>query len=104
MKPIIMRAKDLKGNDFNSNEFEKFSIALVKHNSNSRLGLDPESDVAYYILKGKATWIINNKEYLVSKGDLVFLPKGTKYKKKTKNLLMLAISSPRFDRKKRVYF
>lgn len=113
MKPKIIRVEDLEEKDYgatkvtdilNTEEFPKFSVAKVrKVGDDVKLGLDTESDTAYYVLEGEGTCVIEDKEYSIKKGDLVFLPKRTKYKN-LKGLTLLAISSPRFDRKKRKYF
>lgn len=108
-KPIIIREKDLKENDYGATKVidiiktEIISIAKVrKVNDDVKLGYDTESDVAYYVLEGEGDCIINDKKYHLNKGDCVFYPKGTKYKH-LKGLKLLAIASPPFDRKKRVY-
>ncbi|MDP3742145.1 MAG: cupin domain-containing protein [Candidatus Micrarchaeota archaeon] len=112
MKPLIIRGKDLKENDYghtkvidvlNSPDFPNFSIAKVrKVGDDIKLGFDTESDVAYYVLEGKGNCVIDGESYVIEKGDLVFLPRGTKYKN-LKGLTLLAIASPRVDRSKRVY-
>ena len=113
MKPKIIISSELKEKDFgstkvtdilNTEEFPKFSIAKVrKLRDDIKTGLDQESDVAYYVLEGKGTCVIENKEYHIKKGDLIILPHGTKYKN-LKGLTLLAIASPRFNRNKRKYF
>lgn len=81
----------------------KFDIARIrKVGDDIRLGYDKESDVAYYVLEGEGDCVINGKKYHLKKGDCVFYKKGTKYKH-LKGLTLLAIASPPFDRKKRVY-
>lgn len=112
MEPKIIRSNELKENDYgatkvtdilNIKEFLKFSIAKVrKVGDDIKLGFDKKSDVAYYVLEGEGDCVINNKKYHVKKGDCLFYPKGTKYKH-LKGLTILAIASPPFDRKKRVY-
>ena len=112
MKPKIIRSNDLKENDYgatkvtdilNTKESPKFSIAKIRKAENDiKLGFDKESDVAYYVLEGEGDCVINNKKYHVKKGDCLFYPKGTKYKH-LKGLTLLAIASPPFDCKKRVY-
>ena len=112
MKSLIIRGKDLKENDYghtkvtdilNSPDFPKFSIAKVKKvGDDITLGFDTESDVAYYVLGGKGNCVVDGETHYIEKGDLVFLPKGTKYKN-LKGLTLLAIASPRFERSKRVY-
>jgi len=66
------------------------------------MGYDKDSDVAYYVLEGKGKCIINKKVFVAKKGNLIFIPKGTPYKN-LKGLTLLAIASPRFERKKRRY-
>jgi mannose-6-phosphate isomerase-like protein (cupin superfamily) len=113
MKPRIIRREELKENDygatkttpvFDTDAYPNLSIAIVrKVGEDVKLGMDPESDVVYYVLEGEGKCVIEGKEYLLKKGDCVFYPKGTKYKH-LKGLTLLAIALPRFDRKKRVYF
>ncbi len=107
--PIIIRANELRENDYGTTKTtdilknKDFSIAKVrKISDDAKLGFDTESDVAYYVLEGEGDCVINNKRYHLKKGDCVFYPKGTKYKHLT-GLTLLAIASPPFDRKKRVY-
>ena len=113
MEPKIIRADELKENDYGDTKvtnilgikgFSKFDIAKIrKVGDDIKLGLDTESDVAYYVLEGEGKCVIEDEEYTIKKGDLVFLPHGTKYKN-LKGLTLLAISSPPFDRAKRKYF
>ncbi len=111
MKALVVRGKDAEEKDYGNTKVTDllngsdcpFSVALVKHIGAGKLGFDPESSVAYYVLTGKGGITIEGKEHELANGDLVFLPAGTKYKK-TKGLTLLAISYPRFDRKKRIYF
>ena len=112
MKPFIVKGSSLKENDyghtkvtdvFNSPDFSDFSVAKVrKVGDDIKLGFDKESDSAYYVLEGKGACIIEDKKFEVEKGDLIFLPRGTKYKN-LNGLTLLAISFPRFERSKRVY-
>jgi len=109
MKFKIIRGKDLKENDFGdtkvTNVFgtDVLSVAKVRKVGNAvKLGYDSESDVVYYVLDGEGDCVVDGKKYHLKKGDCVFYPKGTKYKH-LKGLTLLAISSPPFDRGKRVY-
>ena len=108
-KPIIIRANELKENDFGATKTtdilktQIFNLAKVRKVSDDvKLGYDTESDVAYYVLDGEGDCVINGEKYHLKKGDCVFYPKGTKYKH-LKGLTLLAIASPPFDRKKRLY-
>jgi len=113
MEPKIIRAEDLKLNNYgdtkvadilNTKEFSEFSIAIVKKvGDDVKLGADQESDVACFVLEGEGRCIVEGEKFILKKGDLIFLPRGTKYKN-MKGLTLLAIASPRFDIKKRKYF
>ena len=108
-EPIIIRSNELKENDYGATKvtdilkIKIFNLAKVrKVGDDIKLGYDTESDVAYYVLEGEGDCVINGKKYHLKKGDCVFYAKGTKYKH-LKGLTLLAIASPPFDRKKRVY-
>ena len=111
MKHLIIRASDLKEESLGDTKTTTvlntkglaFSIARVRKTGNDvRIGYDEESDVAYYVLEGEGDAVVEGKRYHLKKGDCVFYPKGTKYKH-LKGLTLMAISSPPFDRSKRVY-
>jgi mannose-6-phosphate isomerase-like protein (cupin superfamily) len=111
MKPRIIHPEELEKKDFgpiivsdflNDPNYEKFSIAKVIIKGKQKKGYDSKSDIAYYVLDGEGKFVLGDKENSVKKGDLIFIPSGTPYKDDG-NLTLLAISSPRFDRSKRVY-
>lgn len=110
MKPRIIHSSDVDEKDFGRKKVRDiinqkgwpFSIAIVEKTDKTKVGYDKESNLVYYVLKGKGTSIINGHKYAVKEGDFIISPKGTKYKN-SKGLTLLAISYPRFDRKKRVY-
>jgi len=112
MKPKIIRSGKTLNKKFrdkmvmdllDTNDWPYFSLALVKKTTNDiKAGYDKESNVVYYVLKGSATCVLDNKKYKVGQGDMIISPKGTVYKN-LKGTLLLAISTPRYDRTKRVY-
>ncbi len=110
MKPRIIHSSSIKKKDFGRKKVQDiinqkdwpFSIAIVEKTDKTKIGYDKESNIVYYVLKGKGISIINGHKYAVKQGDFIISPKKTKYKN-SKGLTLLAISSPRFDRKKRVY-
>lgn len=112
MKPKIIRSEELEEKDhgatktttiINNEEWPFFSVAKVrKVGDDIKLGYDTESNTIYYVLDGKGDCVISGKKYHLKKGDCVVYPKGTKYKH-LKGLTLLAISSPLFDRAKRIY-
>ena len=112
MEPKIIRSEELQEKDhgttktttiINNEEWPFFSVAKVsKTGDDIKLGFDTESNTIYYVLDGEGDCVINGKEYHLKKGDCVVYPQGTKYKH-LKGLTLLAISTPRFDRAKRIY-
>jgi mannose-6-phosphate isomerase-like protein (cupin superfamily) len=108
MKPKHIKSEDIEENDlgvikvqnlFNNLDYEKFSVAKVKIIGEQKFGSDPNSDLAYFVLEGEGKFFIEDKEFSVKKGDLIFIPKNTKYKD-SGQLTLLAVSSPRFNRDK----
>ena len=111
MKPKIIRSEELEEKNhgatkiiiINNEEWPFFSVAKVrKTGDDSTLGYDTESNTIYYVLDGEGDCVINGNKYHLKKGDCVVYPQGTKYKH-LKGLTLLAISSPLFDKAKRVY-
>ncbi len=79
------------------------SIAHVERNSEDKtLGYDKVSDNFYYVLEGEGICLIGDEEHSIKKGDLIVIPKGTKYKN-IGNIKLLAISTPKFDKENQVY-
>jgi mannose-6-phosphate isomerase-like protein (cupin superfamily) len=110
MKYRHIKSEDVKENDFDSvvvqnllmdEQYEKFSVAKVKIIGEQEFGIDQESDLAYYVLEGEGEFNIEEDKFYVKKGDLIFIPKNTKYKD-FGDLTLLAISVPKFNRDKRV--
>ena len=108
----IIKSKDVNEENFGSikvqnilaeENYDKFSVAKVEIIGEQKFGLDTESDLAYYVLEGKGKFYIEDEFFDVEKGDLVFIPKNTKYKDEG-NLILLAVAVPKFDRNKRRRF
>ena len=109
MKPQIIRSEDVKEEDFgpikvkvlfNTEDYEQLSFATIDVVGDQELGWDIGSDTFYYVLEGEGTFFIENEPHNVKKGDLVCIPKGTKYKD-TVGLRLLGVATPRFDRDRR---
>ena len=110
MKANVFRLKNLKKQDHGrikvvdliaTKAYPKLSVAWVKRIEDGKTGYDTKSDTAYYVLEGKGISTINGKKHRIRKGDLVFIPKGTKYKN-SKGLTFLAISCPMFEMKHQI--
>jgi mannose-6-phosphate isomerase-like protein (cupin superfamily) len=68
-----MIVQDLITEDKNNLSFSKVKLTVEqKLNEN-------KTDVYHYVLEGEGALHIENKKVLISKGDLLFVPKNTKY-------------------------
>ena len=104
----------------NENDIEQFTFASVKVRelfktddpsiSVAEINLSGEndknkntgSDMFYYVIEGNGRFIINDKEYAVKKGSLVFIPKGASYQD-IGELKMISLAIPKFDQKNVVF-
>jgi len=111
MKAKVIHSSEVEENVFPNKKVKNlineegwpFSLAIVKKlGDDQKVGFDLESDLVYYVLEGESKSFINGKEHVIKKGDFIISPKGTKYKN-LGGVTLLAIASPRFDGKKRVY-
>jgi len=73
-----------------------FSVAKIKLNGENRPAKNLICDATYYILEGNGRFSIENIETEVSKGDIVFLPRGTAYQDKG-HMIMLNVCQPPFN-------
>jgi mannose-6-phosphate isomerase-like protein (cupin superfamily) len=108
MKPAIIRAGNVPVRDLGrlkSQELldeKELSITLVERITDGKLGIQEESDMVFYVLEGTGKCILADEEHELQKGDLMIIPKGTKYKT-FNGLKLLTISTPRFNREKNAY-
>jgi mannose-6-phosphate isomerase-like protein (cupin superfamily) len=106
IKPAHVEEKNLGAiavqNLFFDKHMNNLSVAKVTLTGEQTFGYNKESDVAYYVLQGRGKFHFETKTESVKKGDLIFIPKNTKYKDSGK-LTLLAIATPKFDGKKRVH-
>ena len=107
----VIHEKDIeeKGNEetkfrdlFNSDN-PSISIAKISRQTNDKtLGYDEVSDNFYYVLEGQGICVTDNQEVKLKRGDLIVIPKKTKYKN-VGSLKLLAISVPKFNKLNQVY-
>ncbi len=111
MAAKIIRAGDGEMQDFGNMKLKNmlddpslpYSINWVERISNEvREGYETERDVAYYVLKGSGEALVDGKKVQLSAGDLIYFPRNTHWKF-LEGLTLLAISSPPYDRTKRIY-
>lgn len=111
MEIKIIKENDVK--EFDNNEtkvkdlfisdFPDISIAKIDRNSKDKtFDYDEISDNFYYVLDGKGTCVTKEEEFKLEKGDLIVIPKKTKYKN-IGNIKLLAISIPKFNENNQIY-
>lgn len=89
-------------NIFNEESKSDISIAEIKLQGDQKYGFDKKSDIFYYILDGEGKFFTEDEIINVTIGDLIYIPKNTKYKDEG-NLRLLAISCPKFNSSNHVY-
>lgn len=83
---------------FNTTDFPRLSVNLIELNGQNQSVTNIVSDMFYYVIEGTGTFLIDKQAHQVESGDLVVIPKGSKYQD-SGQMKLLAIASPRFDPK-----
>lgn len=83
-----------------SEESSQMSITLIELNGTNNMVRNRVCDANYYILEGLGKFDLEMggemQEFIVTKGDLITIPKGVLFQD-SGNMKMLAIYSPPFD-------
>ncbi len=87
-------------NLFSYSNYSKVSVAQIRLIGEQKDGYNIDSDLIYYVLDGRGSFFVENRELVVKKGDLVFIPKNTIYRD-SGDLTLLAIATPKFEKEKR---
>lgn len=105
MDPKIIKSASIKQENFGAilvqnlvppQESKNMSVAIIELSGVNKKAKNKVSDTFYYILEGNGVFTIEDKEYEVSKGDLVIIPKNIFYFDSGR-MKMLSFLSPRFD-------
>lgn len=72
------------------------SIAKVVVNGKNKQIINPVSDAFYYVISGAGVFTVDGQVFDVETGDLITIPKGTKYSDQGE-MELLAINTPAFD-------
>lgn len=87
-------------------ENSSFATISVLPQISHRLSWSKRSDKYYYITAGKIYFIINDKEYVLSNGDLCVIKKGEKFKYKNDSnevVKMVLVHTPSFNLDQEVF-
>lgn len=98
---MIGRPENLGGTTKHS-----ISCAVMQPNSSSRKHYHPENEETYYILKGKAKLIIDEKTYHVNAGDAILLEPSERHQifaEGEENLEFMTITAPAWQPTSSVY-
>ncbi len=79
-------------------EVPEFSVNWVykQKSPEGRMSKSEHCDTAYYVISGSGHALINNEEIAVTKGDVVYIPKGEEYEL-SEGIETIAVCSPRFS-------
>lgn len=104
---MILRENEVEQFDFdglkisdytaNLNENSSFAIVLVPPQVSHKLSWSKRSDKYYYIITGSIDFSVNNKEFVLSSGDLCIIKKGDKFKYKNNSsdaVRMILVHTP----------
>ena len=83
-----------------------FATISVYPQISHKLSWSKRSDKYYYIIAGKVNFIINDKEYVLSNGDLCVIKKGEKFKYKNNSdgmVKMILVHTPNFKLDQEVF-
>jgi mannose-6-phosphate isomerase-like protein (cupin superfamily) len=76
-----------------------FAAILVPPQVSHKLSWSKRSDKYYYIIRGEINFILNDKEYMLSAGDLCVIRKGEKFRYKNysgETVKMILVHTPNF--------
>jgi mannose-6-phosphate isomerase-like protein (cupin superfamily) len=106
---MIIRENEVEQFDFDGlkitdytarlDENSSFAIIAVLPQIGHKLSWSERSNKYYYILDGKINFIVNDKEYILSNGDLCVIKKGEKFKYKNDSneiVKMILVHTPNF--------
>jgi mannose-6-phosphate isomerase-like protein (cupin superfamily) len=98
----------LKITDYTSklDEYSSFATIAVLPQISHKLSWSKRSNKYYYILDGKINFIVNDKEYVLSTGDLCVIKKGEKFKYKNDSneiVKMILVHTPNFKLDQEVF-
>jgi mannose-6-phosphate isomerase-like protein (cupin superfamily) len=98
----------LKIQDYTSKCDEKSSFAVISvlPQVSHKLSWSKRSDKYYYMIAGEIDFIVDDKAFVLSKGDLCVIKKGEKFKYKNNSnetVKMILIHTPSFQLDQEVF-
>jgi mannose-6-phosphate isomerase-like protein (cupin superfamily) len=113
---MIIRGNDVKQFDFDGLKIADYTATLDGKSSFAVLSVPPQvghkpswskrSDKYYYIMAGEITFIVDNKEFVLSGGDLCVIKKGDTFSYKNNSaefVKMILIHTPNFNLDQEVF-
>lgn len=77
---------------------KNLSVAISEAKNHKEITKNIESNRVYYILRGKLIGKSGNEKFIAEKGDILFIPKSTKYQFQG-TFKAILINSPAFNPK-----
>ena len=98
----------LKNADYTAklDENSSFATISVLPQISHKLSWSKRSNKYYYIITGKIHFIVNDKEYILSNGDLCVIKRGEKFKYKNNSseiVNMILVHTPNFKLDQEVF-
>ena len=113
---MIIKENEVEQFDFDGLKITDYTAKLDENSSFATISVLPQishklswskrSNKYYYIITGKINFIINDKEYVLSNGDLCVIKKGEKFKYKNssnKIVKMILVHTPNFKLDREVF-
>jgi len=113
---MIIKENEVEQFDFDGLKITDYTAKLDENSSFATISVLPQishklswskrSNKYYYIITGKIKFIINDKEYVLSNGDLCVIMKGEKFKYKNNSneiVKMILVHTPNFKLDQEVF-
>jgi mannose-6-phosphate isomerase-like protein (cupin superfamily) len=106
---MIIKENEAEQFDFDGLKITDYTAKLDENSSFATISVPPHishkfswsqrSTKYYYIITGEINFLVNDKEYVLSKGDLCIINKGDKFKYKNNSnetVKMILVHTPNF--------
>jgi mannose-6-phosphate isomerase-like protein (cupin superfamily) len=113
---MIIKKNEVEQFDFDGLKIADYTAKLDENSSFATISVFPQishklswskrSDKYYYVISGKISFMVNDKEHILSNGDLCIIKKGEKFKYKNDSndvVKMILVHTPNFKIDREVF-
>jgi mannose-6-phosphate isomerase-like protein (cupin superfamily) len=104
--PINFNGLNISDYTANAKLISSFAIIDVPPEFSHQLSWSKRSEKYYYIISGKIEFVVDNKPFILEKGDLCHIKQGEKFMYKNtffENAVMVLVHTPNFDLNEEVF-